>query len=72
MRGLTGNESRGRVRCDRIGAATASARRRGARLVVGDINDAGLAQTLERIRRARGTAHAAHYDLADAGTRLPL
>lgn len=73
MRGLTGKRIVVASGATGIGAATAERlAAEGARLVVGDINDAGLAQTLERIRRARGTAHAAHYDLADADSTAAL
>jgi len=66
MRGLTGKRILVASGATGIGAATAERlAAEGASLIVGDINDAGCAETVERIRHAGGTAHAAHYDLAD-------
>ncbi len=56
-----------------IGAATAERlAREGARLVVGDINEAGATATVERVREAGGVAEAIRYDLADEASTNAL
>jgi NAD(P)-dependent dehydrogenase (short-subunit alcohol dehydrogenase family) len=73
MRGLMGKRILVASGATGIGAATAERlAAEGARLLVGDINDVGLAETVERIQRAGGTAHSAHYDLADADSIVRL
>jgi NAD(P)-dependent dehydrogenase (short-subunit alcohol dehydrogenase family) len=73
MRGLTGKRIVVASGATGIGAATAERlAAEGARLIVGDINAASLAQTVDRIQRAGGSAHAAHYDLADADSIAAL
>jgi len=53
------------------GIGAAIARRlgtEGACLVVGDINESGVRETVERIKRAGGTAEATRFDLANQGS----
>jgi NAD(P)-dependent dehydrogenase (short-subunit alcohol dehydrogenase family) len=73
MRGLSGKRIVVASGATGIGAATAERlASEGARLIVGDINDVGLAQTVERIARSGGTAHGVHYDLADEPSTVAL
>jgi NAD(P)-dependent dehydrogenase (short-subunit alcohol dehydrogenase family) len=73
MRGLKGKRIVVASGATGIGAATAERlAAEGSQLIVGDINEAGLAETVERIKQAGGRAHAAHYDLADAGSIAAL
>lgn len=73
MRGLAGKRIVVASGATGIGAATAERlAAEGARILVGDINDSALAETVKRIRAAGGTAHAAHYDLADAASVAAL
>lgn len=52
-----------------IGAATAERlASEGAKVIVGDINDAGVAETVNRITASHGVAKGVHYDLADDGS----
>lgn len=56
-----------------IGAATAERlASEGARVIVGDINEAGAKDTVERIKAANGTAEAVYYDLADEASTTAL
>jgi NAD(P)-dependent dehydrogenase (short-subunit alcohol dehydrogenase family) len=73
MRGLAGKRIVVASGATGIGAATAERLAdEGAKLIVGDINDAGLAETVGRIRKAGGTARPVHYDLADAASIAAL
>lgn len=56
-----------------IGAATSERlASEGARVVVGDINEAGAVATVERIRAAGGTAEAQRFDFADEASTNAL
>ena len=69
MRGLKGRRIVVASGAMGIGAATATRlAAEGARLTVGDINDAALARTVAAIDAGGGTACAVHYDLADAAS----
>jgi NAD(P)-dependent dehydrogenase (short-subunit alcohol dehydrogenase family) len=65
MRGLQGKRIVVASGATGIGAATAERlASEGAQLIVGDINDAGLAKNIGRIVQSGGAAHGVHYDLA--------
>ena len=69
MRGLSGRRIIVASGATGIGAATAiRLAAEGARLVVGDINDAALERTVAGIKATGGAARAVHYDLADAAS----
>jgi NAD(P)-dependent dehydrogenase (short-subunit alcohol dehydrogenase family) len=69
MRGLNGRRIVVASGATGIGAATAvRLAAEGARLVVGDINDAALERTVAGIAATGGVARAVHYDLADAAS----
>jgi NAD(P)-dependent dehydrogenase (short-subunit alcohol dehydrogenase family) len=69
MRGLAGKRIVVASGATGIGAATAERLAgEGAQLIVGDINDAGLADTVGRIQKAGGAARGVHYDLAEAAS----
>jgi NAD(P)-dependent dehydrogenase (short-subunit alcohol dehydrogenase family) len=66
MRGLTGKRILVAGSATGIGAATAiRLGEEGARLYLGDINEAGASATAEKIRAAGGAAEAVRFDLAD-------
>jgi NAD(P)-dependent dehydrogenase (short-subunit alcohol dehydrogenase family) len=67
MRGLTGKRIVVASGATGIGAATAQRlAEEGAHVIVGDINESGLKETVGRIRAAGGTAEGLRFDLADA------
>ena len=66
MLGLTGRRIVVASGATGIGAATAERLAvEGVRLIVGDVNEAGVTATVERIKRAGGTAEAVRFDLGD-------
>jgi NAD(P)-dependent dehydrogenase (short-subunit alcohol dehydrogenase family) len=69
MRGLKGKRVVVASGATGIGAATAERLgAEGVKLTVGDINEEGVRATVERIRRAGGTAEAVRFDLNDAAS----
>ena len=73
MRGLTGKRILVAGGATGIGAATAvRLGEEGARLYLGDLNDAGARDVAGKIRDAGGDAEAARFDLADADSVATL
>ena len=69
MRGLEGKTIIVASGASGIGAATARRlAEEGARVLIGDVNEAGLTATVDRLRAAGGVVEAKWFDLADAGS----
>ena len=70
MRGLEGKRIIVASGATGIGAATARRlAEEGARVLVGDVNESGLAETVERLSANGGIVQGKWFDLADDGAR---